>query len=98
MDRHNRGVEISLQYNTPWWISKMVGVLTLMVLMTMEHLLIQLGTESFTIELWEDPSDNYYNYITFMCTTEVVVDIVLDLMVVMIHCIMIKASQGVIDI
>ena len=28
-----------------------------------------LGTESFTLELWVDPSDNYYNYITFMCTT-----------------------------
>ena len=28
-----------------------------------------LGTESFTIEVWIDPSDNYYNYITFLCTT-----------------------------
>ena len=28
-----------------------------------------LGTESFTIEVWVDPSDNYYNYITFLCTT-----------------------------
>ncbi len=28
-----------------------------------------LGTESFTIEIWVDPSDNYYNYITFLCTT-----------------------------
>ena len=28
-----------------------------------------LGTDSWTIEVWVDPSDNYYNWITFVCNT-----------------------------
>ena len=64
------GVEISLQGDTPWWISKHGGCIDFDGTNdygTFTHPV--LGTESFTIELWVDPSDNYYNYITFMCTT-----------------------------
>ena len=27
------------------------------------------GTDSWTIEIWVDPSDNFYNWITFLCAT-----------------------------
>ena len=64
------GVEISLQGDTPWWISKHGGCIDFdgsNDYGTFTH--PALGTESFTLEIWVDPSDNYYNYITFMCTT-----------------------------